>query len=318
MIGSIENIVQKHEGKVSIVKGVCKDLSRNGRDVPYKVYGITHTGVGKRPLILWSHGLGGSRDGAGFLARFLVEHGYFVMHIQHEGTDTSLWEGKPGHPWDVIRATPITREVTLDRYRDVSFILDQLPMLEKEHALIRGHIDYDRLGMSGHSFGALTAQVMAGQLFPNEDDVLSSYKEARFKAGVLYSFSGMSHLSDAPAEHVFGGMDIPLLFMSGTKDDSPISGQDYTHRLPAYAHARAVEKHVLIIEEGDHMIFTGSRGKLAFNPKREVQEALIQASSLAFWEAYLNDNQDAKTWLTGDGFQEQFGPEMQYKYKETL
>ena len=312
------NFVEKQEGKVSILKGVCTDQNRDNREIPYKIYGINNPSIGKRPLIIWSHGLGGGRDGAGFISRFLAEYGYFVMHIQHAGTDTSLWEGKPGHPWDVIRATEITREVTLARYMDVPFILDQLQVLEGEHELLMNQIDYDWLGMSGHSFGALTSQVMAGQLFPDEDDVLSSYREDRFQAGVLYSFSGMGHLSDASPDQVFGGMKMPLLFMSGTQDDSPISGQDYTHRLPAYDLANSEDKHLLILQDGDHMVFTGSRGKLAFNPKREAQEQLIQWSSLAFWEAYLKGNERAKEWLIGSGFISAFGDAMQYRYKETL
>ena len=293
----MNSFVEKQEGKVSIVKGVCTDISRDGREVPYKIYGINDSLLGKRPFIIWSHGLGGGRDGAGFISRFLVEYGYFVMHIQHDGTDTSLWEGKPGHPWDVIRATKITREVTLDRYKDVPFVLDQLETLEDEHEMLKGQIDYNALGMSGHSFGALTSQVMAGQLFPNEHDALTSYKEARFKAAILYSFSGMTHLTDVSPDQLFSGMDIPLYFMTGTEDDSPISGQDYTHRLPAYEQTGSKNKHLLIIEDGDHMVFTGSRGKLAFNPKREVQEELIQSRSLAFWEAYLKGNKKAKEWL---------------------
>ncbi len=314
----MQNFVKKQDGRVSIVKGELVDNSRNSRKVPYKIYGMKDSNQNKRPLIIWSHGLGGGRDGAGFISRFLAEYGFFIMHIQHVGTDTSLWEGKDGHPWDVIRATKITREVTLDRYKDVPFVLDSLPDIEKEHEMLAGQIDYDRLGMSGHSFGALTSQVMAGQLFPNEEDDLTSYKEERFKAGILYSFSGMSHLSKNDPDKLFGGMTMPLLFMSGTEDDSPISGEDYTHRLPAYNHASSEEKHVLIINDGDHMVFTGSRGKLAYNPQKEQQEEIIKYSSLAFWEAYLKNNIDALDWLSGAGFEDAFGVAMEYKYKEAI
>ncbi len=309
----MNNFVQKQEGRVSIVKGECVDASRDNRVVPYKIYGINNPKLGKRPLIIWSHGLGGGRDGAGFISRFLVEYGYFVMHVQHVGTDTSLWEGKPGHPWDVIRASTITRETTLNRYQDIPFLLDQIPALEKGHELIHDQIDYDRLGISGHSFGALTSQVMAGQLFPNEDEKMTSYREDRFKAGVLYSFSVMTHLVEIDPVEIFTPMDIPLFFMTGTEDDSPISGKDYKYRMPAFEHAGAKEKHLLIIEDGDHMVFTGSRGKLAFNPKREVQEDLIKWSSLAFWEVYLKGNEAARTWLDGEGFKSYMLDHGQYK-----
>ncbi len=311
----MNNFAEKEEGKVFIVKGVCVDKERQDHPVLYKIYGIDNPDLGKRPLIVWSHGLGGSREGAGFISRFLAQYGYLIMHVQHVGTDVSLWEGKDGHPWDVIRATDITREMTLNRYQDIPFLLDQLPILEAEHTLIRNQVDYDRLGVSGHSFGALTAQVMAGQIFPDESHKLVSYKDDRFKAGMLYSFSAMNHLTDISASDIFRPMNIPLFFMTGTEDGSPITHLDYTHRLPAYRHTGAIEKHLLVIQDGDHMIFTGNRGKLAFNPKKDQQEALIKWSSLAFWETYLKDSESARSWLMGDGFQAYMSDEGQYEFR---
>ena len=311
----MENIVQKHEGRVSLIKGECVDHTRDNRKVLYKIYGIDDLSYRKRPLVIWSHGLGGGRDGAGFLARYLVEHGYFVMHIQHPGTDTSMWEGKDGHPWDVIRSTPVTRQMTLDRFKDVPFILDQLSDIERSHQMLSGQIDHDAIGMSGHSFGAMTAQVMSGQIFPDISDQITSFKEDRFKAYVFYSFSAMAHLIDAAPEDVFSDMDAPMLYMTGTQDDSPISGLDYTHRLPAYEHATSDDKHLLILEDGDHMVFTGSRGKLAFNPNRARQEEIIQKTSLAFWEAYLKSNSKAKDWLmSAQGYSAYLSDDGVYKF----
>ena len=50
--------------------------------------------------------------------------------------------------------------------------------------------------MSGHSFGALTAQVMGGMSFPDSEGNLVSFKEDRFKAGILYSPGSVEHLGD--------------------------------------------------------------------------------------------------------------------------
>lgn len=77
--------------------------------------------------------MGGTRDGAGFIARFLAAHDYVLLHIQHDGTDSSLWMGKEGHPWDIIRQTKITRGTTLNRFRDVKFVLDNLEQIERSN-----------------------------------------------------------------------------------------------------------------------------------------------------------------------------------------
>jgi len=301
--------------RILIHTGEFIDEARAGRIVPYKVYYPVAHDLPHLPVVLWSHGLGGSRDGAAFLARHVASHGYVVVNIQHAGTDSSLWEGKPGHPWDIIRKTPIPRQATLDRFRDVPFVLDCLPALEAEKPEIGEHMNLNAVGMSGHSFGALTTQVMAGQLFPDETGALISLREPRLRAGILYSFVPMKHLTDAAAERLFGPMDLPLFFMTGTKDDSPIEDFDYRHRLGVYDHAGCTERSLLVLEDGDHMVFAGSRGKLAAHPLRHRHETVIKTASLAYWEAYLRDDPAAKAWLTGGGFSDWLEKGGTYEYR---
>ncbi len=302
--------------KVLIHKGAFVDEKRGGRAVPYKIYYPVAHSMGKVPVVIWSHGLGGSRDGAAFLTRFIASQGYVVVNIQHEGTDSGLWEGKDGHPWDIIRNTHIPRQASLDRFHDVPFVLDQLPKLAAEKPELGEHMDLDVIGMSGHSFGALTTQVAAGQLFPDQNDALTSIAEDRFKAGILYSFVPMGHLTDAPPEQLYSPMNIPLLFMTGTQDDSPVEFFDYTYRLPVFEYAGCPEKYLLVLEEGDHMVFAGSRGKLGENPRRHVQENIIKLLSLAFWDAYLKDDQAAKDWLSGASARGWLGAEGEFTFKQ--
>jgi len=112
--------------RVLLIRDSLLDPARGGRDIPLKLYYPAAKEGERFPLILWSDGLGGSVDGAGFLSRFLCANGYVVLHIQHPGTDSRLWEGKPGHPWDVIRNTHIPRKASLDRFLDIPFVLDNL------------------------------------------------------------------------------------------------------------------------------------------------------------------------------------------------
>ena len=112
--------------KVLLKRGEFIDLSRDGRSIPYKIYYPVDHSLNKIPVIIWSHGFGGNRDGASFISRFLAAHGYIIIHITHIGTDSSLWEGKPGHAWDILREVKISRETTLNRMHDVPFVLDQL------------------------------------------------------------------------------------------------------------------------------------------------------------------------------------------------
>jgi hypothetical protein len=75
------------------------------------------------------------------------------------------------------------------------------------------------------------------------------------------------------------------------------------------------EQSLLVLAEGDHMIFSGSRGQLGDTPKREIQEEIIRLAARVFWDAYLKDDAQAKEWLTGGGFARFLGAEGEYRYR---
>ncbi|MCD8563293.1 MAG: hypothetical protein LRY54_04525 [Alphaproteobacteria bacterium] len=296
-----------------IRKGEFTDPTR-GRTIPYKLYYPDNL-TEKVPLIVWSHGFGGNRDGAAFLSRFLAGHGYIILHTTHIGTDSSLWEGKPGHPWDILRQTKVTRQNSLDRFYDIPFVLDQLPAFINENPEFGPFIDTDNIGMSGHSFGAMTTQVMAGMRVPDHNNNLIQIKEERFKAGILYSPVPIRHLSDAPAEELYGGITLPLQHQTGTEDASPLENFGFEQRLAVYEHSQG-PRHLLIKQGGDHMVYNGTRGKLEVNPKREKHEQIIQTAALAYWDMMLKNSAEAKTFLTGPGMQDYMKGEGAYKIIE--
>lgn len=275
--------------KVLLKKDTLIDNARDGRKVDFKLYYPAEHDLqpGSAPLIIWSHGFGGNKDGAAFLSRYLAEQGYFVLHPTHHGTDSSLWEGKPGHPWDILRDYKVPRSASLDRFKDIPFLLDELECWAAQHPEIAQYIDLDNIGMSGHSFGALSTQVMAGQLFPDENEELITLADDRFKAFIAYSPVPIGHLYQGEEQKIYSSIDGPILFMTGTEDNSPLDEFGYEHRLVIHEHARAEEKHIHILQGGDHMVYNGTRGKLADNPLRDQHEAEIKSEALRFWDRYL-------------------------------
>lgn len=284
--------------KVLLKRGEFVDEARGGRGVPFKLYHPAEYEQGQSPVVLWSHGFGGNRDGASFISRYLASHGYSLMHLTHDGTDSSLWEGKPGHPWDHLRKASVTRETTLNRFYDVPFVLDQLPDWTQENPEAGALMDLSQFGMSGHSFGAMTTQVMAGQKFPDENEKLISLREPRITAGILYSPVPMRHLvGEMPEPHIYGPIEIPLLHMTGTDDASPLQDFGYERRLAVHQYSEHPEKYLQVLEGGDHMVYNGTRGKLADNPLREAHEDQIKIAARAFWDAQLKNHEKAKEWL---------------------
>ena len=290
--------------KVMIERDVLHDAARDNRPVKIKTYYPVlqnNADTKKLPLIIWSHGLGGGVDGASFLSRFIASHGYIITHIQHLGTDTSLWEGKPGHPWDIIRSLKISRDATLNRFQDVPFALDALPDWYRQHPQINDILDFSTIGMSGHSFGALTTQVAGGMMFPDKEGKLRRHRDERFTAGILYSPSPISHLALDDPRDIYGAIDMPMLHMTGTDDSSPVEDWDYKKRLDVYDNITEAEQNLLIIKDGDHMVYNGSRGKLGENPNRDTHERIIKIMALAYWDAMLKQDKAAQDWLNGAG-----------------
>ena len=103
------------------------------------------------------------------------------------------------------------------------------------------------------------------------------------------------------------------MYMTGTDDESPISGKDYTYRLPIYRYASGDDQHLVVLNDADHMVFAGSRGKLGANPLREVHEEIIQVAALSFWDAYLKRDQAACEWLSCGGFESFLSGRGQYE-----
>ncbi len=301
--------------KVLLKRGEFVDHARDDRKVPYKIYYPVEHDLAKMPVIVWSHGFGGNKDGAGFISRYIASHGYTIIHVTHAGSDSSIWEGKKEHPWDVLKRTPLTREMTIARFKDIPFVLDQLTHWAVQNPEAGSAMDFSSIGMSGHSFGAMTTQAMAGQLFQDEDGALKSFADDRFTAGICYSPVPIRLLThESPEPHIYGPMKLPLFHMTGTKDDSPLEGFDYLRRLAVYDYSGAKEKYLLINFDGDHMVYNGTRGKLEDNPLRPLHEAIIKTGSLAFWEAYLKHDEDAKRWLQHGGFAAYLGGAGEFRY----
>src|SRR5450432_2707225 len=69
-----------------------KDAKRS-RDIPIRVY--LPKEKAPAPVVLFSHGLGGSREGSAFLGNHWAARGYVAVFLQHPGSDESIWKNKP-------------------------------------------------------------------------------------------------------------------------------------------------------------------------------------------------------------------------------
>ena len=268
--------------------------SQRKRDIPIRIY-LPSTSS-PAPVILFSHGLGGSREGSAFLGKHWASRGYGVVFLQHPGSDTSVWKDKPGNQrMDAMREAASGRNF-LDRVKDVPAVLDQLERWNKDtgHALA-GKLSLKKVGMSGHSFGAVTTQAVSGQTIMGDK---APFTDPRIAAAVIMSPSSPRR---GTAQSAFGKVSLPWLLMTGTKDVSPIGDIDVASRLAFYPALPAGSKYELVLNAADHSAFT-DRPLPSDNQNRNPNHhRSILALSTAFWDAHLLDSASAKSWLDGDG-----------------
>lgn len=260
--------------------------ARRGRTLPVKIY-APEGAVGPVPVVLVSHGLGGSREGLAYLGRHLAAHGYLAVHLQHPGSDEAVWRGSADPRAALARAA--NREAARARYADVPFAIDRLAGLAAPGGPLAGRIDLARLAIAGHSFGARSALVAAGQAHLGG----GSFGDPRVRAAVALSPS-------APrmgARMAFARMTAPILHITGTEDLNPLdpSMQAAERRIP-FETIRGVDQYLIVLDGARHMDFSGSRRSDDPARERHVQE-VVKAATVAFLDAVLRGNTDARHWL---------------------
>ncbi|MEY2428586.1 MAG: hypothetical protein QOJ40_1471 [Verrucomicrobiota bacterium] len=282
------------------------------RKVPVKIY-FPRTGEGPFPVVIFSHGLGGSREGYEYLGRHWASHGYVCVHVQHLGSDNAVWENKaPGEIMESMRASAANLQNATNRPLDVSFAIDQMEKMNREEGPLKKRLDLDRIGMAGHSFGAFTTLAIAGETFVAPGGKEATMGDARVKAAI--PMSSPAPQAKARLDRAFGSIKIPCLHMTGTRDSSPIGETSPEQRRVPFDHMNGADQFLITFKDGDHMIFSG-RGRMRGGEKDEHFQTYIRMSSIAFWDGYLKSDPQAKAWLGGEGFKQALGEEGKFEKK---
>jgi predicted dienelactone hydrolase len=267
------------------------DAARS-RDIPVRIY-LPSTN-GPAPVVLFSHGLGASRAGSKFLGEHWAARGYVSVFVQHPGSDDTVWkDAAPEERMAALREAASLENFLL-RVRDVSAVLDQLDAWNKSGPLA-GRMDLTKIGMSGHSFGAVTTEAVSGETFPVSGTKLT---DPRIRAAVIFS---PSTPVSTTAERAFGAVKIPWLLMTGTKDTAPIGPADMKSRLAVYPALHGAPKYQVVLNNAEHSAFTDRALPGDHEPRNPNHHRVILALSTAFWDAYLQGNKDALVWLNGAG-----------------
>ena len=257
-------------------------------------------GSSKFPLIIFSHGLGGSRVGGKLWGEHWASHGYVVVHLQHLGSDESIWKSKPV---DQVESN-LKRAMTMSnlglRVGDVHFVIDEIVRKTSAGSGAFKLADTRKIGMSGHSFGAQTTLSVAGQASPSIGG--QSGFDKRISAAIAFSPNARNKNR---MEKQFGDIRMPFFSITGSKDGAVLNDDTtVADRTLPFQYMPAGDKYLLVLDDADHMLFGGlNTAQRKASAARDAEiKADVKAVTLAFWNAYLKADGSAKSWLaTGRG-----------------
>lgn len=247
------------------------------------------------PLICFSHGLGASCHHYHYLGTHWASHGYVSLHIQHPGTDWTIFQGKRNRE-EAMREASQNVDQVLQRPLDIRFVLD---MLFQNPSGFPFSLDLSRICVAGHSMGAVTALLCGGAFFQSPNGNLLSFHDPRICACIAMSPSSKDFES---SKHLYSQFRIPSLHLTGTQDYSPIGGTQLAHRRVPFDAMTEADAILIIFKGADHMAFSDSPWRFSLSGlKRKTEERRfhkwIRFCTLVFLEAYLQHNPEAKAWL---------------------
>lgn len=353
----------------SIPNAVLHDSERN-KDLVMTIEYPTRGGP--YPVIVFSHGFGGSNVGYTPLTEYWAGHGYIVIKPSHADSgklgpileqrreerraemEKARAEGrrrngrqpeqqgqtseKPDSLAEAIWATQTTSD-WINRERDISLILDNLTNLEKKYPELGGRMDTSKIGVSGHSYGAFTAMMAGGMTsFASTPPIHAA--DPRVKAAVVFSPQGTGSLG--LTKDSWKDVTIPMMFITGSLDY--FTPGDANPRHDGFAYSPAGDKYFLSFAGARHMTFSGGMfseisddeipvrasnggyggtdpmgnpqmatrgtggrgGSSLFQRDRRIFTA-AKIASMAFFDAYLKNDANAKDYLKPGGTLEAYG-----------
>lgn len=146
---------QPGNSKVQVLKFNFNDRKRD-REIPVDIYWSTDASPTK-PVIVFSHGLGSVRTELRYLAQHLASHGYVVAALEHPGSNETHVKKAL-----TLQAPLLEAEEFLNRPKDISFILDQLEILNETSGELQGKLASEQAIVVGYSLGGATALSIAG------------------------------------------------------------------------------------------------------------------------------------------------------------
>jgi predicted dienelactone hydrolase len=228
---------------------------------------------GKAPLIVFSHGFSGRNTQSLSLMRALAGHGYLVIAPNHRDAGALLHGLKP--QIDFKEPEKWSDKTYADRRDDIGKLIDAL----HRDPSWNDCIDWNALGLCGHSLGGYTVLGLAG--------AWPSWRLNGVKAVLALS----PYAAPYAISGDLNGINLPVMYQGGSRDFGltptlkKVDGIFDKTSKPAY---------FVDFSQAGHFAWTN------FNHNKS-QEELINYYSLAFFDKHLKSAATADPIIEKDG-----------------
>ena len=253
---------------------------------------------GPFPLLVFSHGYGGSGVGHSFLGEALARRGWIVACPDHNDRYSAfrIRTGRPGdfdrtkfikHAQEIAASGPDSRVPYLYRLDEMKTVLNGM----LESGTFGKLIDQNKIAVGGHSFGGYTALGLCG--------AISECLDSRIKAVLLYSSGASGYLF---REVELASVRIPSMYFFGEREREQKRGEKSMAQLAEKIFQNlSPPKFLLEVKNANHFTFNSSLSDRFFARVflcgSEEQFELLNRYSIAFLEKFVVGNHHAGSIL---------------------
>ena len=265
--------------------------TRRGRQVPVRLY-MPSSATPERPvpLVVFSHGLGGSRFGYRYLGGHWAGEGFASLHVQHVGSDNSLWSAD-GRIALLMRMHAAAQEAeAIARVRDLRSAIDQLLGSD-----VGRQINGEQIIAAGHSYGANTTLLAAGARVDRPGLPLD-LQEPRVRAGIVI-FAPPFYGESSP-QQILAAVGVPSLHITGTEDVIRIPGyySDASDRVAVFNGVGHVRKTLAVFTGGSHSMFTDRTSVGGMQLNAQVKSATQELTTAFLRSVVPGDDSSLQAW----------------------